>query len=245
MNTSEFNNEFDVIYYSAASNGAAPLDIYEKSVFLTQAQEEIIKNYYNPKSNKLQEGFEKTEKRRKDLGAIVKAFTSPASFIDTNYRITERSLFFVIPQDTWLITYEHIRINSSNSCFNNKIITNVIPVKLDEFDTLINNPFKKPDFNTVFRLTADDLQGTKRVEIVYGENYLPFEYYLRYIKKPNPIVLGQLSQGLTIDGVNNTSECELNNIVHREILNRAIELALESTANPRLSSKTQLNLRNE
>jgi hypothetical protein len=245
MTTSEFNNEFDVIYYSAASNGAAPLDTYEKSVFLTQAQEEIIKNYYNPKSNRLQEGFEKTEKRRQDIGAIVKTFTSNQPFIDTSSQISNRSLYFLLPNDNWLITYESVKISANNTCYNDSIIENVVPVKLDEYSTLIKNPFKKPDFNTVFRLTSDNFLNAKRVEIIYGEGYLPIEYKIRYIKKPKPIILETLTQGLTIDGISTQSDCELNDIVHREILNRAIELALESTGNPRLQSKTQLNTRNE
>ena len=45
------------------SNQAPGLDEYEKSVFLTKAQYEIVKNYFNPKSNKNQEGFDDSPKR--------------------------------------------------------------------------------------------------------------------------------------------------------------------------------------
>jgi hypothetical protein len=244
MTATEFNNEFDVIYYSAASNGAAPLDDYEKSVFLTQAQEEIIKNYYNPKGNKYQEGFEATEKRRNDLGAIVHTATS-VPFTDTTAQISNRSLFFGLPNDLWLIAYERLKVVSADPCLNNKTV-DVVPVTLDEYSLLINNPFKKPSKKIAFRLNLNNVLGTlRRVEIVHGESYTPTEYYFRYLKKPNPIIVANLPIGLSIDNITTQSDCELNPIVHREILNRAVELALESTGNPRVQSKVQLNQRNE
>ena len=57
-------------------------------------------------------------------------------------------------------------------------------------------------------------------------------YLIRYISKPTPIVLEQLPDGLSINGVNTESECELNPVVHRAILERAVQLAI--------ISKTQL-----
>ena len=58
MTNQEFSNEFDVLYNNIMSNQAPGLDEYEKSVFLTKAQDEIVKNYFNPKGNKYQEGFD-------------------------------------------------------------------------------------------------------------------------------------------------------------------------------------------
>jgi hypothetical protein len=37
MTTTEFSNEFDILYNSITSNMAPGLDEYEKSVFLTRA----------------------------------------------------------------------------------------------------------------------------------------------------------------------------------------------------------------
>ena len=63
MTNSEFSNEFDVLYNNITSNQAPGLDEYEKSVFLTKAQDEIVKAYFNPKTNKVHEGFDGNEKR--------------------------------------------------------------------------------------------------------------------------------------------------------------------------------------
>ena len=73
MTTSEFSNEFDVLYNSITSNQAPGLDEYEKSVFLTKAQDDIIKSYFNPKSNKSREGFDGNEKRQIDFSMIMKS----------------------------------------------------------------------------------------------------------------------------------------------------------------------------
>lgn len=73
MTNTEFSNEFDVLYNSITSNQAPGLDEYEKSVFLTKAQDEIVKSYFNPRSNKTQEGFDGNEKRQIDFSMIMRS----------------------------------------------------------------------------------------------------------------------------------------------------------------------------
>lgn len=73
MTNQEFSNEFDVLYNNITSNQAPGLDEYEKSVFLTKAQDEIIKSYFNPRLNKTQEGFDGNERRQIDFSMILKS----------------------------------------------------------------------------------------------------------------------------------------------------------------------------
>jgi hypothetical protein len=44
------------------------------------------------------------------------------------------------------------------------------------------------------------------------------------VRKPKPIILEDLD-GLTIEGIGTATECELDPILHEDILQRAIELA--------------------
>ena len=67
MTNQELKNEFLISYNAIASNSAPGIDDFELSVYLTRAQLEIVKNYYDPLSNRKQKGFEATEKRRRDL----------------------------------------------------------------------------------------------------------------------------------------------------------------------------------
>ena len=71
MTLQEFNTNFDLLYNNIASNQAPGLDEYEKSVFLTNAQLELVKNYFNPKGNKYQEGFDQSPKRQLDFSTIT------------------------------------------------------------------------------------------------------------------------------------------------------------------------------
>ena len=44
MTTQEFSDQFDVLYNNVTSNQAAGLNEYEKSLFLTKGQYEVVKN---------------------------------------------------------------------------------------------------------------------------------------------------------------------------------------------------------
>lgn len=51
-------------------------------------------------------------------------------------------------------------------------------------------------------------------------------YRLRYVKRPTPIVLRDLPNGLSVDNVSVKTECVLHPILHMDILNKAYELAV-------------------
>ena len=54
------------------------------------------------------------------------------------------------------------------------------------------------------------------------------KYLIKYLKKPNPIVLVDLPDGLKVHGESNYSECDMNELLHETILNRAVALAVQS-----------------
>ena len=98
MDHIEFSNEFDVLYNNIMSNAAPGLNEYEKSVFLTKGQEEIVKNYFNPKGNKYGEGMDDSPKRQIDFSELIKvapgtpSTTSPLTF-------DKRAKVFDLPSD--------------------------------------------------------------------------------------------------------------------------------------------------
>jgi hypothetical protein len=252
MTNLEFSNEFDILYNSIATSSAPGIDLYEKSVYLTKAQLEIVKNYYNPKGNKYQEGFEQTEKRRRDLVQLVEPYVT-SSFdnfpnVDVDLetaKINPNSKFVRIPSNTFLIIYESA-IGKPEHCESREI--KIKPVTHDEYAYQIKNPFKKPSENIAWRFDLRNIQGFKVVEILSEIPLL--QYRMRYIKYPKPIVLTDLStafpgEGLTIAGVSQETQCELNESIHVEILDRAVQLALRDYKPQNLESKMQLDLRNE
>lgn len=248
MTNLELNNEFDIHYNSIAGQSAPNLDAYEKSVFLTKAQLELVKNYYDPQSNRKQKGFEASEKRREDLKELIKNYNDSNSF-DNSTKIHSSSRFFNIPEDVFLIINEQVEIKSED-CFNGNTIE-VKPVTHDEFNKQIKNPFKTPDETLAWRLDYSSINDNKVVEIISPYNITgSLTYKLRYLKYPEPIILTDLSvefpgENLSVDGMTGENSCKLNESLHREILDRAIQLALRDYKPEGLESKIQLDTRNE
>ena len=246
MTNLEMSNEFDIHYNSIAGQSAPNIDDYEKSVFFTKAQLEIVKNYYDSLSNRKQKGFETTEKRRKDLKELIVNYKNSIPLSLSN-GIDINSKFFTIPNNTFLIIQESAKLSSNNNCINNNI-ANIKAITHDEYNIQRLNPFKKPDEDTLWRLDIAKYNNDQIVEII--SPYDIAEYHMRYIKYPRPIILKDLDtiflgENLSIDGFNTELECELSESIHREILDRAVELALRDYKPQNLESKIQLDQRNE
>lgn len=244
MTVGELNNEFDIHYNSIAGQSSPNLDLYEKSIFFTKAQLELVKDYYDPQSNRKQKGFEASEKRRTDLKELIKNYKSLIYFSDNN-AIDSNSKFFNIPNDVFIITNEK-GIIKDTGCFEGKSL-NIKPMTQDEYNIQIDNPFKRPNEKVAWRLDFSKINNNKVVEIVTPYK---IEYNLRYIKYPKPIILGDLdilfpSENLSIDGQTSPSTCELDIEIHKEIVDRAVELALRDYKPNGLESKIQLDQRNE
>ncbi len=244
MSIREFADQFDILYNNISSNAAPNLDLFEKSSYLTKAQLELVKEY-NGILNKYQEGFDGSDKRRTDLKELIVDHKSLVFSVNTN-RLTNdlNSKFFNIPSDVFLIKYEKGRF-TQGAC---SIEIDIVPITLDEFNTKKNNPFKKPDKTVAWRLDFNSTDNNK-VEIISSETIT--EYHLRYIKYPEPIVLTNLQldpqfsgMNLSIDGVTTPQTCKLNQEIHSEILDRAVELALRDYRENTLSNKIQTNNRN-
>jgi hypothetical protein len=247
MTTLEFSNEFDISYNSIATNSAPPLDLYEKSVYLTKAQLEIVKNYFNPNGNKYKKGFEQSSKRRADLGELIRGYSSTIT-VSSNDGISSDSQFFRIPNNTFLIIQEKAQVQKDVECLGSQYL-NVVPKTHDEFNLQSDNPFKQPNKTVVWRLDYYSQSGNnKNVELI--SPYTLSQYKFRYIIYPDPIVLTDLlslypGETLSIDEVSQEQTCKLHKSVHREILDRAVELALADYKPGSLPVKAQINTRNE
>ena len=212
MTNPEFSIEFDILYNNISSNKAPGLNEYEKSVFLTKAQEGIITELYSGR-NTTYNSFEETEEQRRYLNSLI--WTEECESISDSINLTsDKSYVFSLPYDVMFITYEVATIEGKD--------VSVYPVSQDELSKIIKNPFRGPSKNRVLRLdTTNNL-----VELI--SNYPIEKYKIRYIKKPNPIILTSLEDGLSINGTYGESECELDSSLHRTILDRAVALALQT-----------------
>lgn len=213
MTNQEFSIEFDILYNNISSNKAPGINEYEKSVFLTKAQEQIVTELYSGR-NTTYSSFEETEEQRRYLHSLITTSSLEES-TDTDDIITSNSSIYKLPENIMFITYETAIL------IGNKEVT-VYPVSQDELSKIIKNPFRGPSNNRILRL---DL-GNNSIEVI--SNYDINKYLIRYIRKPNPIILVDLEDELSINGVAEESECELDSSLHRTILDRAVALALQT-----------------
>lgn len=218
MTTNEFEWEFDVLYNNIASNAAPGINSYEKSVLLTKAQEEIIKNYFNPQGNKYKEGFDDSVKRQIDFSGLISV--AQGTLLDRQ-GFDLRAKVFKIPTDVFLIINESIVTNTG--------VKQIIPIKFDEYTRLMSKPYKEPLKYQAWRLvTEGDINTGVTVEIIPNSQETIDNYTLRYVRRPRPIILADLKSeygDVSINGETSISQCELNPLIHREILQRAVELA--------------------
>ena len=221
MTATEFEVGFDVLYNNITSNQAPGLNTHEKSLFLTKAQDEVLKNYFtsSSKGNTTGQGFDDSAKRQADFSTLMKV--AKCTLSATLNKIDRRSTVYSFPSDVYIVINESI-VTTANKDLQ------VVPVKFDEYSRLMSKPYKRPLKYQAWRLlnsgTANGNSSVKVVEIITNPGDSVKDYNIRYIRKPKPIVLGDLD-GLTIEGVSTTSECELDPILHEDILQRAVELA--------------------
>lgn len=215
MTTTEFSIEFDILYNNIMSNAAPGLNEYEKSVLLTQTQETIVLKLYNGTLNA--DSFEATEEVKSYLEVLVKQVTLTNTI--TGEGISNKSKIYSKPEDLWFIVYEAAEIESDSlGCKNNNIVE-VQPVTHDSYHQVSSNPFKRDNDRRVLRLMSSD-----SLELI--SDYDIPSYYIRYIRKPNPIILTDLDEyDVSIDGKTDITECELHPALHKVILTTAVQMA--------------------
>ena len=221
MNVQEFSNSFDTLLQpyiakeSFSEQNNLAFDEYEKSIFLTKAQEQIVLELYQE--------LEQSEEVRKYLSNLIKTDNyvpvgeNDETLINSNFK----SYKVEISNDILFMIYEQCTLSDENNCINNKIVS-VVPTIHDDLDKVLKNPFKSPNSRKVIRLDFDN-----KIELI--SKYNISNYKVRYLKKPNPIILVVLEDNLSINnGDTKVSNGETNPILHERIVQRAVQLAVQS-----------------
>ena len=281
MTVNEFSNQFDLLYNNIASNQAPGLNEYEKSIFLTKAQDEIVKNYFetNSQGNTIKKGFDDTAIRQMDFSDLISCKDYQDGIMGESV-VDPRAIIYDIPKNdnVYIVINESLHLMGDNGAV--KGIRQVVPITYLDYSRLMSKPFKEPLKNQAWRLITSGREGETnidktftdrnsvktRVEIIptsadlkkYTGNMvidLPeqtadtevnkiqdniqvtlnepvvsnIKYTLRYVRRPRPIILTDLTnvygEDLSINGETEMMTCELNDIVHEAILQRAVELA--------------------
>lgn len=218
MTVEEFSNEFDVLIYShlygnnlASGQAFNQLNEYEKSVYLTKAQEELVVEWYNGFTSN-RESFESNE----ELGRYLSGIITDYSTTPTNDKIC------TLPSDVMYIIREECTVKNNQSVY---VTMKVVPISQDKISRINSNPFRR---SSSYHVVRTNIAGNIKLET----NREVRSYKVVYLKNPSPIVLLDFNNDyVSINGYSEVSECELPSITHRKILERAVLNALRDRSN--------------
>lgn len=204
MTLQEFSIEFDLLYDNISSNQAPGLTEYEKSVFLTQAQDALVLDLYKGTAG---DSFESTEEVTRYLNTLVKSHSYENKDLNHDIENGFHKHEVILPQETLFVILDYGVIGNK--------VARVIATPHNKLFQNLNNPFKQE----IIRVSEDSKT------ILYSKTRELSEYNIKYLSSPEPIILENLEGGLTIKNKNESCECELPECTHQMILMRAVQMA--------------------
>ena len=152
MITQEFSDQFDILWNNVTSNQAPGLNEYEKSVFLTKAQSQLVKEYFNNRVDAVGGGFDGSQKRQYDFSGLIRTeslynINTYADRITGTEKLDRRSLVFLFPQNYFLAVNEIISDDRWQYA--------VIPLDYAEYQRLMMKPYSLPVKRAAWRLNTD------------------------------------------------------------------------------------------
>ncbi len=197
----------------------------EIDILLNQAQDRFVKQRYG-NNNLKRTSFEETEKRTEDLRKVIETYRI-YGYTPNSESIVYNSSMSPLPSKHWFTIWDRalIKCPTCNQTIKRGVgalgiggtsetligqYVEVRPISHLELDKVINDPFKGPDQTKVLKLIYKD-----QVELILPEQCELVSYESRYIREP---VRMSLINDIT---------CELAEHTHDEILNLAVQIALE------------------
>ena len=224
MTTQEFSNEFDVLYNNIMSNQAPGLDEYEKSIFLTKAQEELVRDYFNSRNVKNAQGFDDSQKRQYDFSTLLSGAElydcadniralAASRLIVSNPVFDNRSRVYLAPSDLFLVINESIEDSAKRRY-------SVLPISYDEYNRLMLKPYGFPLKRQAWRIISDRTSslvgwGGKQVDsatfLFKSKYFKTIEIYIR-LRSENNILKPDVIEGDNI--VRISMYLPINNLVN-------------------------------
>ncbi len=214
----------------------------EVTALANEAQEELVLQRFDHKLNKINEGFESTEKRAQDLAELVRyknitTFTN-GFFPNSKYAALPDTLLNNVTDYSdvhWFTIFEDATVNLDDC---GKVTTDPtkytnIPVYRapnQALNTFFSDPFNKPTKDRVYRLTTE---GHKCL-LLHASGLSLISYNIGYVRKPKPI---DLVTGVTL----NEAVSELSDHMHNQLLNKTVELALKNIESDRFNTEYQIS----
>lgn len=241
MTITQMHNEFKLLLDKGDSGDAPSFLDSEIDSFLNMAIDKFVtQRMYG--ANRKRTGFEEDAKRRDDLRNLItndriivlsdELSEDDGSLPNGNFASLPKNYRHMVSE---FVIAEHPSFsgidasNAYNESENQKVI-NVTALTYDRYNKIVNDPFNKPDLNTVYRLGYSNSGEQQQVELIHHPDVVLKEYNIRYIRS-----------AVTVNLSDNTNS-DLAEHTHREIVRMAVLDALENVEQPRYqSSKIELN----
>lgn len=239
MRVDEMHLQFKLAVDKADSLNSPNFLPEEIDVYLSDAQEQFISQraYGN---NFKREALEETQKRVKDLQSLTKNYeVAPLASTPDN---KPNGVFVELPSDYRYALNEEA-LGTQLDCHGNSTSVRVKLVALthDKYSITVDNPFSKPDSNSLYRLPYGRYNSKEHFEIVSSPDITVTKYILRYLKNPEKINKAQriIPPAVTPYGLSGTAEGDLSDASYREIIRIAVRNALGDIESPRVQESMQ------
>ena len=210
MTLTEISDIFDMRMNSFIP-GSLVKDEYEKSVYLTRAQDVFY--------DSLLLDFESSN----EIGQVLKKLVFSVDFsaaASTNMYGGHVILFTEVVRKILRERFVTGAV-SGNVLYSNRELL-VKEERLAEIEESLTNPFRQPGLSTCLRAVEETLTFNK-VQLYINSGLTFGHYYVTYAKEPEPIVLQDLPDGLEVSGRNLATA---NLAFEDDEINKIIEIAV-------------------
>lgn len=201
MTNEEFSNQLDTLLnsyntqagFGEGSNkqGGIALDEYEKSVLLTQAQDIIVKSYFDKTLNQQGQGFDDSPRRQVDFSSLIKVYhytrdTDKGVLVhDDNSCYDDRGLKVKLVLDDnssakiLFILNERLEVTTGSG----KKIYVVVPINYREYDREMSKAYAQPLKKQAWRLFSNAATGydiQSEIIPIYGSTQEE-EFHIHYM----------------------------------------------------------------
>jgi len=235
-------DRFNLQYNNVFSNQAPGIEDVEISMYMTMAHIEIIDEY--------SADLDLFEKNRAILTGYIyddvlpntTGYLTVEETLDTTYKTRGIDYqLFEFTENYWKILKEYAITNS------NDLGISIKPITYDGFNTMCQNPFKKPNGMKGWRLDVNfdpNIDSNRDVKIFYKKMDDSVSGFRDFIKKYCVVYL--VTPGAFDLDSNIIPETLINNpFLTEKIINRAVELSTRDYKANELQTQIQVNKRSE
>jgi len=225
MTVSEMHTAFRLHLDKSSSLVGNPDFLPEEIDFwLNESQDRFIKQRMFG-NNYRREKFEQSQKRIDDLRNLLILTTGISLNVSgLGINIREYNLPVTDATSPYMFYVSSVVYDTNGNSLQVKDTVEQINLR-DYIKDSINNPYIRRPLVTFY--------GDK-IAFVYGDEFVPVTFDMKYIKRPKKLVLGT-------PGTYETNTCELAIHTHPEIVILAVDLVVENIESPRVQTFEQIN----